>query len=234
MQLTARIHFQTFAVPRRAFALLLGVIAAGVLSSCAFLRPHADPTQFYVLTQPDAPVRSAAAGGFARWKIGLRSIELPAYLHNKLMVVRTGANEIQFAEFDRWAEPLDDGISRLMKETLGAAGKVESVTLNSHGEDTLDYEVRLGILACEGRRGDSGTGSIRFVMSWEIRSVGTNSPMVKGGTFAASPGTWDGKNYGALALGLSEAIAAGGKMLAAELPAEAASAKPANGHPAKP
>jgi len=218
MQLTPPTHSQTFAIPRRAFTLLLGIITTCALSGCAFLQPHADPTKFYVLTMPGTSAQPATAGGFARWKIGLRPIEIPAYLHGKLMVVRTGTNEIHFAEFDRWAEPLDEGISRMMKESLGSARNVESVALNSHGEDPLDYEVRLRVLACEGVRGENGSGYIRFSMAWETQSVGTNSTLIKSGTFVANPGVWDGKDYGKLALGLSDVIARAGKMLAADLP----------------
>jgi hypothetical protein len=95
---------------------------------------------------------------------------------------------------------------------------VESVALNSHGEDPLDYEVRLRVLACEGVRGENGSGYIRFSMTWETQSVGTNSTLIKSGTFVANPGVWDGKDYGKLALGLSDVIARAGKMLAADLP----------------
>jgi len=129
MPLLPPIAFQTFARSGCAFALLLGVITAGALSSCSFLQPNADPTKFYVLTTPNAPSQSTNAGQFARWKIGLRSIEMPAYLQTKLMVVRTGTNEIHFVEFDRWAEPLDEGISRVMKEALSSAANEDSIAL---------------------------------------------------------------------------------------------------------
>jgi hypothetical protein len=218
MQHIPPIHSQAFSIPRRAFALLAGVIAACALSSCAFLQPPADPTRFYVLTLPSASSPSAADGEFARWKIGLRSVELPAYLQTKLMVVRTGTNEIHFAEFDRWAEPLDAGIGRVIKEKLISADNVKVVALNSHGEDTLDYEVMIRVLACEGVRGESGTGSIRLSMSWEIQSVGTNATAIKRGGFTAAPAAWDGKDYGQLALQLSKAIADAGKALAVDLP----------------
>ena len=218
MPLIPPISFQTFSISRRAFALLLGVITAVALSSCAFLQPHADPTKFYLLTTPDASSQPATNNKLASYKLGLRSIEMPAYLQSKLMVVRTGTNEIHFAEFDRWAEPLDEGISRVVKEALCSADNVESVALNSHGEDTLDYEVMIRVLACEGVRGQSGTGLIRLVMSWEIKSVGTNATVNKRGGFTAAPAAWDGKDYGQLALQLSKDIAAAGKALVADLP----------------
>ena len=134
------------------------------------------------------------------------------------MVVRTGTNEIHFADYDRWAEPLDQGISRVMKETLSSARNVESVALNSHGDETLDYEVAIRMLACEGVRLGSGNSSIRFALTWEARSVWTNSLVTKRGVFSEDPAAWDGKDYGQLAERLSEAIAGASRALAADLP----------------
>jgi len=234
MPLIPPISFQTFGISRRVFALLLVVITAGALSSCAFLQPHADPTKFYLLTTPDASSQPATNNKLASYKLGLRSIEMPAYLQSKLMVVRTGTNEIHFAEFDRWAEPLDEGISRVVKEALCSADNVESVALNSHGEDTLDYEVMIRVLACEGVRGPSGTGSVRLSLSWDIQSVRTNATMNIRGGFTATPTVWDGNDYGQLALQLSQAIAAAGHALAADLPMVVVKDQHLNRPPEKP
>jgi uncharacterized lipoprotein YmbA len=225
MQTNQSPHARSSGIPRHLSVLLLGMIAAVTLSGCAFLQSRADPTRFYVLTVPHAISAGVTAGDVERWRLGFRLAEAPAYLQTKFMVVRTGTNEIHFAEFDRWAEPLDAGISRVLKETLGSASNVTSVTANSHGEDTLDYEMRVRVLACEGVRAENGTGSIRFTMAWETWSLGTNSMLIKHGAFTANPGAWDGKDYGALAAALSEAISEGGKMLAADLPMEPAFAK---------
>jgi uncharacterized lipoprotein YmbA len=156
--------------------------------------------------------------------VGLKPVELPAYLRSKAMVVRTSTNELHFADFDRWAEPLDQGISRVMKETLSSARNIESVALNSHADDTLDYEVAIRILACEGVRLGNGNGSIRFAVTWEARSVGTNSTVTNRGVFTAHPVAWDGKDYGQLAERLSEAITGASKALAADLPMDATTA----------
>ena len=208
-------------VPSRSFVLLLCAFASGALSGCALLQPHADPTRFYVLTVQSARPERAAESEFKRWKVGLRPVEVPAYLRSKAMVVRTGTNEVHFADFDCWAEPLDQGISRVMKETRSSARNVEHVALNSHGDDTLDYEVAIRVLACEGVRDVNGNSSIRFAVTWEARSVEKNATVTKRGVFTADPVAWNGKDYGQLAERLSEAIAGGSKAIAADLPMEA-------------
>ena len=223
-----------FGILRRSFVFLMGVSAVFALSSCAFLQPRADPTRFYVLTVGQAVPAAVTEANVKRWRVGLRAVEVPAYLQTRFMVVRSGTNEIHFAEFDRWAEPLDRGISRVLKDSLGSARNVESVALDSHGEDTLDYEFKIRILACEGARGETGADSLRFAMTWELRSLGTNSQVMKHGAFAASPATWDGNDHGRLALGLSQAIAEAGQTLAADLPMSAMSADKASLEATKP
>ena len=217
MSHTRRIKSVVDGSQRRAFVLLLGAFVSFALSGCAFLQPHDDPTRFYVLTVPSAPPERAPESEFQRWKVGLRPVEVPGYLQSKSMVVRSGTNEIHFADFDRWAEPLDQGISRVIKETLSGAPNVETVTLTAHGDDTLDYEVAIRLLACEAVRVGKGAGTIRFAMAWEVRSVGKNSTPTKRGLCTAPPVAWDGKDYGQLAQRLSEAIAGAGRVIAANL-----------------
>jgi len=215
MSLIRRTKSVADGIQRRSFVLLLCALTSAVLSGCSFLQPHADPTRFYVLTGPGASSELAGAGECKRWRVGLRPVEVPGYLQGKAMVVRSGVNEIQFADFDRWAEPLDQGISRVMKEMLSS---MATVTLNSHGDDTLNYEVTIRLLACEGVRAEQGTGTIRFVVAWEVRSVGTAATVAKRGVFTAAPVAWDGKDYGQLAQRLSAAIAGAGQAVAAALP----------------
>ena len=204
---------------------LLGVFTACALSGCSILQPGVDPTRFYVLTVPSAPLERVVAGGYQQWKVGMRPVEVPAYLQSKTMVVRSGTNEIYFADFNRWAEPLDQGISRVIKETLSGAPNVETVTLNSHGDNTLDYEVAIRLLACEGLRVKKGAGTIRFAMTWEIRSIRNNSMPTHRGVFTAVPVVWDGKDYGQLAQRLGEAIAGASRAVGADLPLEVATAE---------
>jgi hypothetical protein len=180
-----------------------------------------------VLTGPGA-APEPDGGGIKRWNIGLKPVEIPAYLRTRFMVVRRGTNEIDFADYDRWAEPLDEGIGRVLKEKLGAAGNVAGVTLNSQGGDSLDYEVALQVLACEGVRAENGAGSVRFSATWEVRAMGTNDPAIKRGGFNADFAGWDGKDFGQLALRLSAAVADAGKALAAELGTQARPARKSN------
>ena len=189
-------------------------------SGCGLLQPQVDHTRFYVLSAPAAARPVAAKEASKGWNVGLRTLDLPAYLRNKAMVARTGGNEVQFADLAWWAETLDQGIARVLAETLDAAPNVGQVTLNSHGAEGLDYEVTIQVLACEGIRSETNRGSVRFSLAWELRPVGKASGVTKHGGFDAPPAAWNGSDFGQLAALLSDAIAAAGRRLAAELPAE--------------
>jgi len=200
--------------------LMFWAVAAVGVSGCAFLSPKADPTRFYVLTVPASTPARNGGEEIKHWQVRLNPMEVPAYLRTRFIVVRTGTNEIHFEEFERWAEPLDEGIKRVMEETLGSRN-IESKALNLHGNDTLDYEVSIQILACEGVRVDHGNSSIRLAMSWEVRPLADTLMKIRRGGFTTNAMVWNGRDYGQLAERLSEAIAGAGKMLAADMPTEA-------------
>ena len=48
----------------------------------------------------------------------LREIELPEYLKDSRLVVRPTLHTIKFREVDRWGEPLEDGIARVLAMNL--------------------------------------------------------------------------------------------------------------------
>ena len=82
----------------------------------------------------------------------------------------------------------------------------------------MDYEVAIRVLACEGAVAGSGAASIRFVAEWELTTVGTTRVVAERGTFTAQPAAWDGKDFGELARGLSEAVAGLSKSVGEALP----------------
>lgn len=191
------------------------------LHGCRIGRPQQDPTRFYVLTVPGRTTESLARDEVQRYRIGLKPFEVPVYLQSKSMVVRAGTNEIMFADFDRWAEPLAQGVSRVMKEELGEAPNVASVTLNSHESADLDFLVSIRISACEGVRWEKGGSFVRFATSWEIQAVGTNALPNRRGGFISDRITWDGRSYAQLAERLSGAVANASIALSADLPVDA-------------
>ena len=201
-------------------ALLLLSIASLFLSGCKIL-PEAtnDPTRYYVLSGPTTTEPSVARPTGAH-QIGLRPVELPGYLHNhKDMVVRTGANELRFQEFSLWAEPLETGVNRVLKERLLSADTIGGVATYPFSVDIhRDYDVVVRILNCEGLVIGEKVSVARFAAAYDIFASGAGGQVVVRRTFTAPDLAWDGADFGALARLLSEGMTKLSEDIAANLP----------------
>ena len=90
--------------------------ALAVLAGCA----TSPATRFYVLT-PVATASDAERVAISdAVTIGIRRVTLPEELDRPQIVVRTGANAVHIAEFDRWAAPLRESIPRQIAANLAA------------------------------------------------------------------------------------------------------------------
>src|SRR6185295_7444941 len=99
-----------------------GLLLAALLlaAGCHILpAPQADAARFYALSEKIIPDqdRLVQAPPPRTLRLGLRPVELPAYLQNRAMAVRAGS-EIRYEQNHRWAEPLDEGIARILSDAL--------------------------------------------------------------------------------------------------------------------
>ncbi len=99
--------------PRRLFrkaAALLVVLLTGSLSGCG----SSPPASFYTLSpSPLTPIGSAVDSS-----ITIGPVDIPDYLNRPQIVTRGDGSELKLAEFDRWAEPLDDSIQRMLTTNI--------------------------------------------------------------------------------------------------------------------
>lgn len=173
-------------------ALLLGALG---LAGCSFTpKPKADPTEFFVLTP-----RPVAARAGRRPVVELEDVEVPEYLRNPRMAARSGDNRIDYAEFKRWAEPLDKGVARALREGLAPAADLRPSPAAGAG-----VKLRVRVTALEGRRTAEGAGGSAFVsVAWELSRPGAKRQR---GSFDQTAAGWDGKDYAQLAKLESDAL----------------------------
>lgn len=200
--------------------LILPVASAVALlfSGCQVLpNSSSDPTRNYVLSSPAGT--DVAQKPLGKLQLGLRSIEVPGYLHNhRDMAVRTAANEIRYDEFSRWAESLEEGLGRVLRQRLLAADGVAGVSSFPFATDVKrDYDLVIRIQNCEGAVSD-GHPVARFSASYDVLAAGSGGQVLVRRTFVAAELPWNGTDYGALAGLLSEAAARLGEDMVANLP----------------
>ena len=104
------------------------------LGGCVLLG-YTQATRFYMLnplTHSDIAPPSAVEPPQAqqRVSVALAPVAIPRYLDRPQIVTRISANELNLAEFDQWAEPLSDNVTRVLAENL-------TRLLSTHGIDVL-------------------------------------------------------------------------------------------------
>jgi uncharacterized protein len=100
--------------------LVLLFLLAICLSACA---GKTASSKFYVLSPMPQSKLSGAEGA----TIGVFPVAMPDYLDRPQLVNRVSENEIQFDEFNRWAEPLKDNFYRVLVENLSTLLNSEKI-----------------------------------------------------------------------------------------------------------
>jgi uncharacterized lipoprotein YmbA len=87
--------------------------------------------------------------------IGIGPIEIPDYLYQLKIATRMTPNEIKFAEFDRWAEPLKDNLTRVFAQNLSSLVCTKEINFFPwRGGIPMDYWVEIKIIRFDGKPGD--------------------------------------------------------------------------------
>jgi uncharacterized lipoprotein YmbA len=198
---------------RRIRFLVSGLVLASSVfqAGCSFLpKPKQDPTRYFVLT---GPTTEAANRGLAKGelKVGVRSVTIAPYLDGKAMIVRRGDNEIDYIEYARWAEPLANGVNRMLVARLHVSDQVKRVLSQPFPFDVVrDVDVAINVLRCEGRVWPDGRATVDFRCDLEvIRVAGKESvggEVLLRQVFEAKNVEWKEGDYAGLAKGLSSAV----------------------------
>lgn len=185
-------------------ALLLGgglALALGT-GGCAVFSPKDDPTRFFVLSAPTAIQAPAPADAPS---LSVRPVELANYLRGRPLIVRQDDNEIEFRDFARWGETLEQGVARVLREELIARGAAGTVAIPGTriANRRIDFELTVRVLACEGR----SDGTVNFRALWELSPFANRTAVIARGDFQAADLKWDAASESALVAQMSQAVA---------------------------
>lgn len=75
-------------------------------------------TRFYSLASIAPPLSESPRPPGQGLAVAVGTVSLPAYLDRPQMVTRPGVYAVNLAEFDRWVEPLQDMVPRVIAENL--------------------------------------------------------------------------------------------------------------------
>ena len=92
-------------------------------------------------------------------------MDIPAYVDRLQLVTRSAPNVLDLAEFDRWGEPLQSDVKRVLVENLSQllAGEQAAVIFWDEGLP-LDYQVRIEVTRFDFEK----SGEARLSARWTI------------------------------------------------------------------
>lgn len=145
------------------------------------------PSQFYMLE----PIRGAESGPSAaersRVVLALAPVRIPQYVDRPQIVTATATNAYQLSEFNRWAERLDDNISRVLAQNLGTLVPADVVPANASNL-AKQAAVRVNVSFLEFHVDPQGQA--RTVADWRI-SQGENTVVSRRSSYREPASTTD-------------------------------------------
>lgn len=168
--------------------------AAAIGAGCTSPASH-----FYTLSQTATSAATAAAAS-PNLSLVVGPVSMPAAVDLPQIVVSTGPNQVMLDEFNRWASPLQDNVSRVVAENLAAILGTSHVSLfQTSLYANADYRVAIEIQGFDSALGEAAT----LNAVWTVRRTKDGKTQA-GRTTIREP--LSEKGYDALAAGHSRAL----------------------------
>ncbi|MCX5706338.1 MAG: PqiC family protein [Candidatus Omnitrophica bacterium] len=193
------------------YKIIAGIFLALLFSGCLSIPDSPNP-RFYTLSAIDESKVTQKFSLPADTIIGLGPVKIPEYLNRPQIVAINKNKTLSFAQFDRWGEPLDPGLTRLIRQDLmlmlpGAT----LVTYPWRSAVPVKYQVTVDLVQLESEL----VKDLFFVCQWSIIDVGNNKMMIIKRSEFRQP--IDPHTYSGLTEALSAACASLSNEIAQEL-----------------
>jgi len=138
------------------------LILAAAVAACA----QSEPSRFYLISSlPAADAPRPAGQALRAVSLLVGPVEIAKHLDRPEIVTFASANQIQLAEFDRWAEPLGDNLTRVLAENLAVLVPTDRIaTFPEKRRQTYDLQVALAVSTLEVRSDNRMT----MVVQWTL------------------------------------------------------------------
>jgi uncharacterized lipoprotein YmbA len=190
------------------FTALLSVFA---VPGCKSFKPVEDVIRYYVLSGPTTSATGAHSSQGPT--IGLAPVNIPGYLQNTRIAVRTGTNEIYYSEQRQWAEHLAKGIQRVLASDLLTLLPSARVITSAWQNDDVKAEIHISIQRFE----LDETGEATLECEWRLLSPADGHVLHLDHALINKKGPPLGKNATAAVNTLSQTLAELSNQIAAAL-----------------
>ncbi|MFO7724384.1 MAG: PqiC family protein [Oceanipulchritudo sp.] len=154
------------------------LVALSFLCGCTgleVLEPQKDTTRFYILETPFDPDRTRELAPEGP-RVYLGGGSIAKHLQDSRLALRSpGSNEIVYADQHRWAEPLADGVVRILVTSLSRRLGSPRVSLQRFAAGSeSDYQVGFHIHKLGGEPGKA----VRLHASWWVQEKEKTEPVL--------------------------------------------------------
>ena len=188
---------------------LTALITVILLAGCA----SSPPTKYYMLSStPDIREMTGRTDDVCP-TIGIGPIDLPQYLARAQIATTSSENEISYADFDQWAQPLPSSFSHVISQNLSKLTCAKAIyqfpwIMPEHP----DYRVRVQVITMTGNPG----GKAFLDVWWTISGSKENKVIVFKRSNYSEP--VPGQDYGALVQAYSKILASLSRDIAKAIP----------------
>lgn len=152
---------KAFLVSRKTIGvLILGLALAGCVTQ------PSPPTYFYMIAPlvPGAEEPPSAMGK-EQTVIAILNVLIPSYLDRNQIVTRLDDVEYGLGEFDQWAEPINDNLTRAIAENLSRLLAEEGADVFPAAKEVpYEYGIGIEIIRLDGKLDDHITLSARWAI----------------------------------------------------------------------
>jgi uncharacterized lipoprotein YmbA len=171
------------------------------LAGCFSLSRQSPTLERYVLGGTPTTESAASSRYPGGLTVGLRRLDLAAYLATPSIVVRRGAQQIVTSEFHRWGEDPAAGIARAVARYLAAGAPVQAVDIAPWPvRSRYDFLIQLHVSRFEGAAPEGATaseGKAHVAVTWEIIRQEDGTVLARGAIDHREPG-WKVGDYAGL------------------------------------
>jgi uncharacterized lipoprotein YmbA len=155
------------------------------LGGCTTFSALPDPSRFFTLSplsQGDESMEKRTQAPTI--SLGIGPVSLPGYLDRQEIVTRIAQNQVRLSEYDRWAEPLEEGVGRVVSQNLATILRAERITSYPWPVDRKPlYQVELEVLRFEANSAQEAQLAAR----WTVRNTGKKDAVLYRDTRLSRP-----------------------------------------------
>lgn len=154
--------------------ILFLLLVVSLFSACA-LTPGRDASRFYTLPSESVAQMDLSSSEIERESqqivvVGVMPVRIPAYLDRPTIVLTESNGRVSWQEDIRWAEPLDAGITRVLREAISK--ERPSLDVRAFPQtDRADYRVYAEVTKLEVR----AEGEVVFEAALRIEHASTHA-----------------------------------------------------------